>query len=302
MATIASKISPKMGRSKDPVLDVTQYDRVSSSMIAIVIGLVVAAIWLGVVWLTNRIPQGENVAPLELLELSGGKPDGALDETLNVESPEPETQDPSVAEEVDEQTEITEMLEQVVELSDRAAEQVQQQFDAMPVNTGNPGSKQGTGRHPLGMGPGEGGFPREKRWFTRFAGGSLAEYAKQLSHFGIVLGVLTGDGKLHYMTKLTADKPTIRTVTSGKGERRLYMTWRGGNRRKSDIKLFRKAGIDAGGALIIHFYPAKLETQLASLERKYQNQNVEKIRRTYFLVRGSREGYQFVVTKQLVFR
>ena len=300
--TIEPKSKPKKGPANDPVLNVTQYDRVSSSMIAIVIGLVVAAIWLGVVWLTNRIPQPDDAAPLELLELAGGEPDGAPDETLEVESPEPETEDPSVAEEVDEQTEITEMLETVVELSDSAAEQVQQTFDAMATNTGNPGSKQGTGRRPLGMGPGEGGFPREQRWFTRFSDGTLDEYAKQLSFFRIELGALTNDGNLHYLTNLTAAKPRVRTVKSGKGEKRLYMTWRGGSRRKTDLKLFKRAGMNAIGAMILHFYPPKLEAKLAQLEKKYRNRSVDQIRRTYFVVRDAGKGYQFIVTKQLYFR
>ncbi len=299
MSTTRVKANPR----KSPVLAVTSYDRASAIMIALVVGLVSAVICLGVIWFTNRIPTQEPYVPLELLELAGGEEDGVPDETLNVESPEPETADPSVAEVQDEQVEISEMLETVVELSDQAAEQVQQQFETQAQNTGNPGSKKGTGGRPLGMGPGEGGMPREQRWFIRFADrGTLTEYAKQLSFFGIELGALMNDGKLYYLTKLTAAKPNLRSVNSGKGEQRLYMTWRGGNRRKSDLALFKKGGLNATAGMVMHFYPPKIEAELAGLEKKYRNRPVEQIRRTYFVVRSAGSGYRFVVTKQSYLR
>ncbi len=286
-----------------PVLTVTRYDIVSSFLGAVVIGLIVAVVWLGVLWATNRVSRPDSEVPVELLELAGGVEDGAVNETLDVESPDPETADPSLADIPAEETEIQEILENVVELSDEAATLAPQQFELGARNAGKPGSATGTGRRPLGIGPGEGGLPREQRWFVRFSDrGTLEEYARQLDFFGIELGALMPGGKLILLSNLTAEKPTSRTVTSGAGENRLYMTWQGGERRKADFDLFRKAGIDASRAIILHFYPPRTERLLATLERTYRNQPVERIRRTYFVVRREGRGYRFAVTRQIYFQ
>ena len=53
-----------------PVLKVTRYDLVTSFMIAIVVGLVIAVVWLTAIWLTNRLPKTDDRVDLELIELS----------------------------------------------------------------------------------------------------------------------------------------------------------------------------------------------------------------------------------------
>ncbi|MBM81925.1 MAG: hypothetical protein CMJ78_15235 [Planctomycetaceae bacterium] len=284
-------------------MSTTSYDRVSSTMIAVCLALIIAVIWLGVIWATNRIPKPPDAVPIELLDLGGGVEDGEPDETLELESPEPETDDPSLAEEVSEETEISEMLDNVVELSDQASEQVQQQFETAAMNTGKPGSASGTGRRPLGSGSGAPGFPREQRWFIRFSDqGTLNEYTGQLDFFGIEMGVLKTSGSIQYLSNLSAARPAVRSANSGKGENRMYMTWRGGNRKQGDLKIFKKAGVDVGSNLILHFYPPKTEAMLADLEMKYRNRKPEEIRRTYFVVQGSPGNYTFVVNKQSYFR
>ncbi len=286
----------------NPVMNVTRFDHVSSWMIAAVLALGAAVVWLTVVWATNRLPAPKSAVPVEMINLSGGAEDGSPDETLQLESPEEETEDPTIAETESEETEIQEVLETVVELADQATDQAEQQFETDASNAGKPGSASGTGKRALGLGPGEGGIPREQRWFIRFAdGGSLDAYAKQLAFFGIELGALRLSGKLDYISDVAAKKPKVRSATSGKGENRLYMTWRGGNRRTSDIKLFERAGSYVGQALILHFYPPKTEALLAHSEHAYKNRDAQEIRRTYFTVRPGGDGYLFVVTKQTYF-
>ena len=285
------------------VLAPTRYDRVVSSLVATLIALTVVVLVLIVVWYSNRPPSVRQTAPMEFVELAGGDPEGSPDETFQLESPEDETLDPSLAEEVSEETQVQEMLETVVELSDQASQQVQEVFDTAPENTGNPGSAHGTGRRPLGMGPGSGGFPREQRWFVRFPEGeTLDEYVRELTYFGIELGALFPDGRLVYLSDLKSPKPKVRVVRSGKGEKRLYMIWRGGQRRKGDIKLFKRAGIDVSNAVILHFYPKRTEQMLAQAEYEYRKRPPQQIRRTYFAVVKDGNGYKFVVTKQLYVR
>lgn len=146
-------------------------------------------------------------------------------------------------------------------------------------------------------------MPREQRWFVRFSDtGFLTDYARQLDSFGIVLGLLQ-NGKLYYVSNLSRPKPAKQVRISGVGEKRLYMTWQGGNRRKADLKLLAKAGLTVGRSdIIFHFYPRRTELLLARKERDYAHRPVSQIRRTYFVVRQAGSAYEFVVTRQRYFR
>jgi hypothetical protein len=128
--------------------------------------------------------------------------------------------------------------------------------------------------------------------------GTLDEYAQQLEFFGIELGALMPDGKLVLVSKLTAAKPTVRTVTNGQEEKRLYFTWKGGTRKTIDLQLFQKAGVDASNALIMHFYPPATENQLAVLELQYKNRKAADIKKTYFAVKAAKQGYEFTISSQ----
>ncbi|MFO0919216.1 MAG: hypothetical protein U0872_13000 [Planctomycetaceae bacterium] len=184
---------------------------------------------------------------------------------------------------------------------DTAAQQVQQQFEVGVQSTGKPGSARGTGRAGLGHGPGVSGFPREQRWFVQFGGkSSVEEYAKQLDFFRIELGSLLPDGRLAYLTKMSSAQPSVRYVQTGKDEKRLYMSWQGGERRTADVELFQKAGIKIPPeSPVFHFYPPELENKLAVLEHDYRGRPAKDIRRTYFEVVPGGGGYALRVTRQL---
>ncbi len=289
--------------TRPPVMTVTRFDLVTSFLIALVMAVCLAVAWLVVFWFTNQLARPEQYVPVELVELVGGVEDGAVDETLRVDSPEEVSADPSPVETPQEQTEIREMLDTVMELSDTATELAEQQFQTGAETTGKPGSATGTGRRALGMGAGEAGLPREQRWFIAFAdSGSLDVYAQQLDYFGIELGLLVPSGELIYISNLAQPQPAVRRVTSGGDEQRLYMTWRGGSRKRGDVELFRKAGVDVGMGVILHFYPSKTEAILAQLEREYRGKAPEEVRRTYFRTEGAGRAFRFVVTRQTYFR
>lgn len=294
-------MSTKARPAATPVLRDTLYDRVSSWTIALFIGTAGFCFCIVAVWVTNRLPTPPQAVPVEIVEAPGGFEDGSPDESLRVDSPEPETHDASPAEMETDKTEIAEALETAVELSESATQQVQQQFDTGAQNTGKAGSARGTGRKGLGVGPGSGGMPREQRWFVRFGErAGVDEYAKQLQFFGIELGALLSDGRLAYLSKLTEPAPTVRYVASGTGEQRLYMTWQGGDRRAADVELFKRAAVDVhADTVIFHFYPKQTETQLARLEIDYRGRPLSQIRRTYFAVEPTGKGYQFSVVRQI---
>lgn len=295
MTTTSPARSPR-----PPVIGTTRYDLVTSALMAGVAGLALAVAILLAWWLSIRPTAPEAMMPVEMVELSGGSPDGEENSTPDLETDAAPTDDPSLAEIVAENNEVVEQIENIVEMADQASEQAARQFEPDLVSAGKPGSATGTGRRALGMGPGNGGFPREQRWFIRFGeDGSLDEYAEQLDFFGIELGLLRPTGDLLYLSQLSAARPTVRTASSGKGEKRLYFTWQGGGRKAGDIRLFKKAGIDVGGGLLFHFYPKPTETLLATAERVYRNRPVAQIRRTYFVVRpGRKEKFEFAVSMQ----
>ena len=198
---------------------------------------------------------------------------------------------------------IEETLESVVELADRATQQVQQVMATDAITGGTPGSAEGTGGRPLGDGPGTGGLPREQRWMIRFADEeSVDKYAEQLDFFGIELGVLfPGRGELIYISNMSNATPTKRVVQTG-DDQRLYMNWQGGSRKSADAELFQKAGVNVSGGIVLHFYPRRTEDLLAQKERAYANRPVKQIRRTYFVVIEQGSGYDFAVTQQHFFR
>lgn len=276
------------------------FDRLSAFMIALVVALAVSVAVVVVWWASTRPPPAEILVPMEIVDVAGGSEQGAVDETLQVESPEDPNPNPSPEEIVPE--EVMETLDTVIELSDRATQQAQQ-VSVAEATTGVPGSATGNGRPGLGSAPGQGGVSREDRWFIKFADEvSISEYAAQLDFFGIELGALLRDGTLVYVSQLASPNPKKVIKRTGKGEERLYMTWQGGSRKAADEKLFEKAGVNVKGAIMFHFYPKKTEELLATLEYQYARRKPTEIRRTYFVVVRQGRGYSFVVTRQTYLR
>jgi hypothetical protein len=300
--TLVSPSRPKSGprvakrAAKPPVLKTTQYDLVSAVMIAAFIGLVLLTLWVTALWLANRRIKTDNDVPVEMLNL-GGYEDGAPDETLKVESPEDPSDDPAVVDTQTEQNEVKETIENVITDSARTAQQVPQQSDLASENSGKLGSREGTGRRPLGSGGGEGNFGQ--RWFIRFGDeGTLDLYAEQLDSFKIKLGLLQNK-RIYVLSGLSRQSVTPTVYTSGASlKNQHYFTWAGGGRKKADIKLFKqKANLDASRGIIFHFYTPQTIQVLAQLEKSKSEQPVNKIQRTYFIVLKKGNGYEFAITK-----
>ena len=286
--------------ARPPIIRVTRYEEVSSFLFAIIGGLAVAVGLLALLWYSTRVAKPREPVAVELFEDTGGSEDGAPDETLRIDSPEPPSPDAAVGDVGSEETDVQENLDQVVALADDAVVETQRPLDLGVRNARKPGSAEGTGgRRPLGSGTGSsGGFSREQRWLVRFADQSnLDEYARQLDFFGIEFGAVV-DGRMVYLSKLASPRPSVRTSASGANEKRLYMTWQAGGRKQADLQIFRKAGIDVGEGAMFHFYPKEAENTLARLELAYRNRTAREIRRTYFAVNRVDKGYDFTVVHQ----
>lgn len=291
--------------TRAPHIKLTKYDVAVSVLQTSALCAGLTFIVMLFIWLSNLLPAPVS-RKVELMPAGdGGWEDGTPDATPKVESPEDATVDPSMANEETDVTQLEEVVEQVVEVSENAATIVAPNESTQSQTSGIPGSADGTGGRPLGSGgPGRGGAKRENGWIVEFADkGDLDSYAAQLDFFGIELGLLIKEeSRLLYVSNLSKPKPDIREVRNGEGEKRLWMNWQDGSqeRVKADMELIKKAGLDGSIGNIIHFYPAKTEQQMAQLEVDFQNQQPSAIRRTTFQVRRQGGGFEFVVTKQVL--
>jgi hypothetical protein len=292
---------------RTPYVKLTKYDVAVSTLMTTAICAVLALLVMIMIWLSSLIPAPVSKQVEMMPAGDGGWEDGDPNATPDVESPEDASLDPSLANEETDVTELEQVTEQVMEVADNAASLVAPNEFTDAKNTGNPGSADGTGGRPLGSGgPGRGGAKREQRWYVEFAEkGDLQSYAQQLDFFGIELGCRYQDeGRLVFLSRMSDAKPTQREIreTDGDKEKRLFMNWQDGSqdRIQADIELFKKAGVDASTGVIMHFYPAETEQMMSKIELAYGNKKTEEIRRTYFQVRRSGGGYEFVVSKQLL--
>jgi hypothetical protein len=277
--------------------------------------LFVAVWFLFLVWDSFHPHVAKMQLPIEVIpDESGGVENGSPTESLKLEGTGPERADATPGEASDDsRPEVVDVL-QSVSLEAASADAAgavtagssdQLQLDTAPVASPKGGFALGTGTKPaLGGGPGsKGGWPRHQRWYVFFSDeGSLTQYTKQLDFFGIELGALMPDRTITYLSQLTADKPDVRNAAGGSGEKRLFFTWQGGKRRQADVQLFTKAGVPIGSdTIIFHFYPPDTENMLALKERAYRDRPVRQIRRTFFTVVPSKDGFDFDVTRQVYY-
>jgi hypothetical protein len=303
------------GHSAAPVIRVTGYDRVWSILVALLAVLFVAVWFLFLVWDSFHPHIAKMQQPIEIIpDESGGVENGSPTESLKLEGTGPERADATPGEASDDsRPEVVDVL-QSVSLEAASADATgavmagssdQLQLDTAPVASPKGGFALGTGTKPaLGGGPGsKGGWPRHQRWYVFFSDeGSLPQYSKQLDYFGIELGALMPDRTITYLSQLSADKPATRSAASGDGEKRLFFTWQGGKRRQADVELFTKAGVPIGpDTVIFHFYPPDTENMLALKERAYRDRPVRQIRRTFFSVVPTKDGFDFDVTRQVYY-
>ena len=102
-----------------PVMSETKYDVATAAQIAVFLGLLGFVGILIAIWLSNLLPEHQAI-PMIMESGDGGWEDGSPDETLNVESPEDPSDDPSLSNDQSE-SQLEQITEQMVSLSDTAA-------------------------------------------------------------------------------------------------------------------------------------------------------------------------------------
>lgn len=288
-------------------LRVSRFDNVAGILLSLLILIGVGVAFLFVMWISGRVFTQSVPVPVVLEDVAGGggREDGVLGESMELDAPE--------AERISLEADIPQApVEQTLSLVNDAVAGLQSDLeDPSFIDEVQPrggGKSKGDGRRPSlgtgggsgggdGSGSGPGGFPRHKRWEIYFQeGGTLELYAQQLDFFGIELGVV-GSGNVTYVRRLTQATPEKREGVAD-DEKRLYMSWRQGGLKQADIALLKRAGIDTQGKIALQFYPADVENRLAQLEASFAGRTPMQIRRTRFGVRGQPGAFEFYVIDQ----
>jgi len=144
-------------------------------------------------------------------------------------------------------------------------------------------------------------IPRGERWLIRWTSANLQAYIRQLDFFKIELGTAGGKKNMDYVFNLTKENPDTREA-DGSAEKRMFMTWKGGEHMKFDKTILARAGIPTDNRLLFQFYPQAMEERLAFLElqnaTRLGHTDVREIRQTIFGVRARDEGYELFVAEQ----
>ena len=311
----SSDVESKPERFASRVLGESIYDRVTSFLMAVVLGALMVVGLLGLVYLTNQAYASRVTAPLQIVEVSGGgggSPEGTPGSTEKIDVPGADPaafasnneEEAGDFEEPAVQVAPGAMLDAVAEAGSGLAEVDLGPVmpSGGPVASGKRASKLGTGGPGLGFGPGDGGVAREQRWSIVYnTEQTPEEYARQLDALGVELAVVAGPDQLVYLSNLSSAEPTKR-YGSGRSDGRLYFLWQGRGRKASDLALLRKAGIEVGEGVVLQFYPKGVEEQLAQLEVRYRGRQPGEIRVTRFSVVPRDNGYGFQVIAQETLR
>ena len=273
-------------------MTVSQYDRVSSLLVAVIIFVGFFVLVMFLIWLTQILDFRQAAVQVKLIE-PFGRGEHAKGYERDMEEPG--------LEEIEEFTEprIEETFEAITDtITTNAA-------SLMALNTGATSSSHGTGMgDSRAAGPGGDGdgsvVPRVERWRINLPAKNVGEFAAQLDHFKIEIGALGGGiSTVDYAANLSG-KIRTRRLTGGASEKRLFFH----PEEKISIvytrQLLEKAGVSVSGRVSLHFYPKKAEAELASVENSYlktKKRSLPQVRRTYFAVRNQ-GGYKFYVVRQ----
>src|SRR5687768_14911967 len=164
MATVAQESSATRDAALAASgLKLAAYDRVASLLIALLVLIGLGVICLLAVWLSLKFSVTQKAIPVILDNVGGGREDGVLGESLEIDSPDPE--------QIAKETDIVEpQIQETVATVLDAVANIQADLDDPQITeqleTGGKGSSKGTGTQ-VGLGSGGGpgsGFPRAQRW------------------------------------------------------------------------------------------------------------------------------------------
>ncbi len=279
-------------------LKVSTYERTATMVTALLVVFGTLFLGLAIIFFSNKFG-GDAVQPIEFVPMEGGGSPTANGGTGTDPEPPGVEDAPDLSEPA-----LQDTLDAVVSTTSIVG-------DTLITDTSVQGNSERAGKGKgLGDGrqPGPGGegvierVPRWQRWKIRFEPKSVADFAQWLDQFGVRVGVLGRDNKVHIAWGFSKGKPTVEAA-----EPKTYANW--GQTIPTDgpmpaltKELARQAGILQLGRIALLFYPFDVEKILYTLEaaqNKYKDPN--KIRETVFTVIRDRNGFKFTVVEQKYF-
>lgn len=294
MSSVNPEINPETGEP-EPALRVSQFDQVSSLLMALLLFVGFAVFFMFLIWLCDQLDFRGGKIVAEIVEEAAGRGPNAEGFERDFEPPGAEE-----VEELEEPT-LTDTLQAVTD----AVSTVAATLDSMNTDSAvtTQGTGQGDSRPPGPMGEGEDIIPRYDRWRLKFAANSMAAYATQLDFYGIELGAIGGSPGVDYASNLSGGARK-RHNPDTQQEKRLYFRFTSNSPlQRWDRSLLSKARVNVGGGrFIMKFIPQNLENQLAQTEKTHYEaagyKSVSYVKKTVFESRPAGNGFEFVIVEQ----
>jgi hypothetical protein len=274
-------------------LTVNSYDRAATMVIALLVMLGAAVFSLGVIFFANKFQS--TIEPIAVVPVEASSPNANQGLADDPEPPGMEDA-PELAE-----PQLQDTLDALSTMSLNEALLSEQALDA--AQEASKGEGLGDARQ---AGPGGDGVvervPRWERWRIRFEPGSAAEFAEWLDQYGIRVGVLGRDNRVHVAWGFSKGSPQVESA-----EPKAYFLWGqtvpvDGPMPKLTTDLARQADIMRYGAIALLLYPKPVEDLLWTLEQaKNPLKDPNRVRETVFTVIHENDGYKFHIVNQKLF-
>lgn len=257
---------------------VSSFDMVNAFLIAsiTVVGIVVSILFM--IWLTMILNNRPTNATNFVVDNSFGneKPEGFADDVYEPGVEEfPEVETPQLSDALEAITEAVSSVKANLEARDG---------DAAEMGRGKGfGSREG--------GPGSGNFrgvPEHLRWKIEYDTPDINEYARQLSFFGIDIGVISNASNDVIRLNKPGNSAQIVATSRGAENKTLYFIHEKVQLRRWDEALVRrKQNIEMREKFTVQFYPEDTRQTLRNLEGRYlqdAGRELLDVRRTRFKV------------------
>ncbi len=278
-------------------LSVSRYERAATIVIALLVIFGTAFAGLAVIFFADKFG-GEATEPIAFVPMEASSPTGNGGVSDDPEPPgiedAPELSEPALQDTLSAVASTTAILGDAL---------VSEQAIQGTAEKAGRGSGLGDARQP---GPGGDGViervPRWQRWKIRFEPQSLGDFSAWLDQYGVRVGVLGRDNKVHVAWDFADGSPNVEVA-----DPKDYNAW--GQTLPADgpmpaltNQLARQAGTAGAGRIALLFFPFAVEQTLYPLEAaRNKSGDANKIRETIFTVVKGPEGYKFVVIDQKYF-
>jgi hypothetical protein len=271
---------------------VSSYDLLNSFLVSSITLIGTLVLFLFFVWLSMIIDFSDRASvAVEMLDeglMGNEKPIGFADDIFEpgVEMfPEVET------------PQLKDALEAVTEaVSSVRADLALRDGDAAEMGKGQGfGSRDG--------GPGGGGdiIPEHLRWKMEYNSPDVSDYGRQLSFFGIDLGVISQNTNEIIRIKDVGGSPSVHSSDRATEKKAFYFAHEKPRFRRWDETLAKRNNIPLENKLIVQFYPEATRRILRTVEQAYLEKNapnmkLRNVRKTFFVLEPSAAGFEFRIT------